>query len=168
MSSVKGFYLAQEGHVVNALPPQSISGGKSALAVNMANYAHLSLIIAAGALASGATAVELFSCTNEAGANAVAQSFNYWSQAAGGAGNDVFQAGSAANSGRTFVASGSFAPAAVANGLIVIELDAAALPQGSPYVLLTLTDGADADYYCVIAELSGGRFTGDESPTVTV
>jgi len=167
MSSAKGFYVAQEGHVVSLLPPASASGGATGLIFNLKTYAHASIIIQAGALAGGATAIQLYSCTSEAGAGAAAQAFDYFFQSAAGAGNDVFAPGAIANSGRTNVASGSFAPANTANTVFVIELDAAQLPQGSPYVKLVLTDTAEADYYSAIAILSGGRFTGDESLTVT-
>ncbi len=46
---MQGANLAEVCHLVNALPPQNISGGKTAQAFSMAGAEHVSIVIAFGA-----------------------------------------------------------------------------------------------------------------------
>src|SRR5579871_2566453 len=87
---MNGVNLGVAGHIANILPPQSISGGKTAQAFSLKNAEHASSFIAFGASAAPPTAIILNRCTSAAGANPIAQpSFQYWYQTAGGAGNDI-------------------------------------------------------------------------------
>jgi hypothetical protein len=158
--SVNGFYAAQEGHLVNILPPQNISGGATAQVFNMEGYRHASIIVQLGAQAAANTKILVNACTGASGDGAVAVPFNIFTQETAGVANDVLSV-------RTPVTATGYTPSPNANIFYVIELDADALPQGSPYVQLEITNGANANFASAVAVLSGGRFVGDQSPSAT-
>jgi hypothetical protein len=176
---MKGFNIAEAGHVVNLLPPQNITGDSSATPINpafsMKNYKHASILIAFGAEATqDATNLILYLCSSAAGASPIAIPFNCYTQAAGGAGNDVLT-GIQNVPATGLVLSGTNAPA---NGLIVIEIDANELEAatGAPlggslgvdsYVGIGLGSPAAADFAAILVVLSGARFANVASPTVT-
>lgn len=158
--SVKGFYTAQEGHVVSILSPQSISGGVTATPFHLKNNAHADIVIQLGAQAAANTKILLNACTNAAGAGATAIPFDIFTQETAGNLNDV-------TSGRTPVTAAGYTPTANANTFYIVSIDAASLPQGSPYLQLQITNGANANFASAVAILSGGRNTSDQSLTVT-
>lgn len=158
--SAKGFWAAQDGHVVNILPPVDITGGKVAQAFSMGTYAHVSIILQVGVSAAAFTKILVNACTDAAGDNATAIPFNLFKQETAGAANDVL-------SGLNVIPATGYTPSAADGIFYVIELDAAALPQGSPYVQLDLTNGANSVIASAVAVLSAGRNTSDQSPTVT-
>jgi hypothetical protein len=158
---MKGFVVAQQGHVVNALPPVSASGGKTAQAFSMADYQHATIIISLGAQAAQMTSIVVNECTSAAGAGATAIPFNVFKQEVSGASDDVLGA-------LTAETSAGFQPSANANIFYVIELDAQALDAGYDYVQVVLANGANVDLAAVIVVLSGARFAEDQSPTVCV
>lgn len=177
---MNGFSIAEAGHVAVLLPPQSISAGSSATPINpafsMKNYKHASILIIAGAEATqDATTLLVYLCSSAAGANPVAIPFNYYFQAAGGAGNDVLGSIQNATAAGVVLSAADWPP----NGLIVIEIDANEL-EGATGVPLANSLGVDSyigiglgaptavDLACVVAVLSGARFANVSSPSVTV
>src|SRR5579864_7935827 len=91
---MNGFNVSEAGHVAVLLPPQNITGASSAAPINpafsMKGYNHASILIAFGAEATqDATTLLLYLCTSAAGGTPIAIPFNYYFQAAGGAGADV-------------------------------------------------------------------------------
>lgn len=176
---MNGFNIAEQGHVATLLPPQNITGASSAAPINpafsMQNYKHASILIILGAEATqDATTLLLYLCNSAAGGSPVAIPFNAYVQAAGGAGNDVL--GSVINVPKTgLVLSAANAPA---NGLIVIEIDANELEAATggalggslgvdSYIGVGLGSPAAADFAAVVVVLSGARYSGVASPTVT-
>ncbi|MGO9641507.1 MAG: hypothetical protein ACLP1Y_09420 [Candidatus Acidiferrales bacterium] len=153
---MKGFVVAQEGHVVVPLYPVSTSGGKSCQAFSMKKYQHASIIIARGAQAAQETSVVLNACTDASGDNPTAIPFNVFHSITTAV--DTLGA-------KTAVTASGYQPAATASMFDVIELDAQALPDGSEYVQVVIANGANADIDCVIAILSGARYAEDQSPT---
>jgi hypothetical protein len=173
-----GFNVSEAGHVAVILPPVSILGGSGLInpAFSMKNYKHASILIASGAEPTQDTATITVSlCSTAAGAGAVAIPFNYYFQAAGGAGNDVLSAIQNATAAGITLAVGDWPP----NGLIVIEIDANELESASvggalagslgvdSYIGLTINCPAAVDMACVMVVLSGARFQNVSSPTVT-
>lgn len=153
----KGFYTAQDGHLVNVLAPVDITGGKTGAVFSMADYAHVSIVIQVGVSAAAFTKILVNACTDAGGDGATAQAFNIFTcETAAG---DVL-------SGRTAVTSAGYTPSANDGIFYVIELDAAALPQGSPYVQLSLTNGSNSVIASALAILSGSRYANDQSATV--
>jgi hypothetical protein len=155
----KGFYSTQDGHWVPLIFPMNITGGKTAPAFAMKNYAHVSIVILIGANPGAPTGISVYACTDAAGDGAVAIPFTIFT----GETSDVD------------ILSGpiplNFVGSPVSGNpdiFYVIELDAAQLPQGNPYVQLRITNGANADFASAIALLSGPRYSEDQSPTVLV
>ena len=177
---MNGFSLAEAAHVAVILPPQSISADSSGTpinpAVSMKNYKHVSFLIIPGAEATqDATTLIVYLCSSAAGAGATAIPFNYYFQAAGGAGNDVLGGIQNAPSTGVVLSVANFPP----NGLIVIEMDANELEAAGVGGVLAGSLGVDSyvgiglgaptaiDYASVVAVLSGARYAGVKSPTVT-
>lgn len=176
---MNGFNISEAGHVAVILPPKSISGGTGLInpAFAMQNYKHASILIASGAEATQDTlTITLSLCSSAAGAGATAIPFNYYFQAAGGAGNDVLGSIQNATSAGITLAAGDWPP----NGLIVIEIDANELEAAGvggalagslgvdSYLGLTINSPSAVDYACVMVVLSGSRYADVGSPSVTV
>ncbi len=177
----QGFNISEAGHVAVLLPPQNVTGDSSASPINpafsMKGYKHASILIVFGAEATQeATTLLVYLCSSAAGAGAVAIPFNYYFQAAGGAGNDVLGSINNAPATGLVLAVGN----APANGLIVIEIDANELQSASvggvldgslgvdSYVGIGFGAPAAADYATVLVVLSGARESYVGSPSVTV
>jgi hypothetical protein len=158
--SAKGFFAAQDGHIVSVLSPQNISGGVTGQLFNMESYHHASIIIQLGAQAAAAIKILLNACTDSSGDGATAQPFRIFTQETAGTANDVL-------STKQSVLAAGYTPSGNANIFYVIEIDADELPAGSPFVQLQITNGANVDYASAVAVLSGGRYTGDQSATAT-
>jgi hypothetical protein len=185
---MNGIPLAEAGHFVNALPPVSISGGKTAQAFSMKGAEHVSIYISFGVMGSAVpTSIVVNQCTNAAGANPVAlASFRYWYQLLGGAGNDILNGAAQALSNApslppnwTTSASGitSF-PTTVANLVYVIEIDSAELMTPTvnvvgtvveyPYLQVVIADSGNTTYAQVTAILTGLRFAYNVGNSQTV
>jgi hypothetical protein len=176
---MQGFNVSEEGHAAVILPPQSISGGSGLInpAFSMKGYKHASILIASGAEATqDAATITLSLCSTAAGANPFAIPFNWYFQALGGAGNDVLSTIQNATAAGITLAAGDWPP----NGLIVIEIDVDELHSASvggvlagslgvdSYVGITIGSPAAVDMACVMVVLSGARYGGVSSPSVTV
>ena len=166
MTARGGFVTAEMGHVVQILPAVDITGGKICQAFSMANYQHATIIISVGVSAAAWTAILLQagSATAAIGvnvANAVALPFAIYKQETSGANNDVLGARVAkTTSGETSVSAND-------NIFYVIEVDAAELPDGKPYLQLSLTNGVNSVIASAVAILSGARHSALQSATVT-
>lgn len=156
---MKGFTIAQGGHVVQALAPVSTSGGKTAQAFSMKKYQHASIILLRGVQAAQSTSIVVNACSDASGDNPVAIPFNVFK--AETTNSDVLGP-------KVAVAAAGFQPTGTSGTFYVIELDASELPDGKPYVQVVETNGANADLAAVVAVLSGARFEEDQSPSETV
>jgi hypothetical protein len=161
----KGFQISQDAHVVGVLPPVDITGGARSQAVKMANHNHLTFLIQIGvsAAAPGAITVEAGSATAAVGSTVTgntAITFDVYKQETTGADHDVLGT-------RVAATTAGFTPPATDNIFYVVEIDADALPAGKPYVQLVLGDTVNSVIASAIAVLSGARYAGDQSATVT-
>jgi hypothetical protein len=161
----KGFYIAEDAHVVNVLPPVDITGGTTSQAVKMANHGHVTFLlqIGASAAAPGAVTVQAGTATAAVGAavaGAAALTFKVYKQETAGAANDVLGA-------KVSAPVGGFTPAATDGIFYVIEVDADDLPSGKPYVQLALANTTNSVIASAIAVLTGGRYQHASSETVT-
>ncbi len=159
----RGFFVAQEGHVVNILPPANTAAGVSSQAFNVKNAAHVSILLQFGALAEAPGAFTVNAGSDLAMAGAVAIPFNLFKQETSGAANDVL-------STRIAEAATGYAPPDISDIFYVLEIDADTLPAGSPYLQLVLAPAAvttDTNLGSAIAILSGLRFAEDQGLTVT-
>lgn len=153
---MQGITIAEQGHFVNALPPQDISGGVTADVFSMENYGHASIIVAIGTSAAAFTKIIVNECTDFAGSNATAIAFNYYEETTA-AGDTLSAKNSATTAGVT--------PSANDSIFYVIELDARELSDGYGFVQVQLTNGTNSVIASVGVVLSGSRYGNPESAT---
>ena len=158
---MKGFVIAEQGHVVNILPPVDITGGKTAQAFAMKESGHVSILLSVGVSAAAFTKILVNECTDASGDNPVAIPFALYAQETAGASHDVLGA-------RQQIAATGYTPSANDGIFYVIEIDASELADGSEYIQLQLTNGSNSVIASAIAVLSGARFAGVSSGTATV
>lgn len=163
---MKGFTLSEQGHVVNILPPVDVTGGKvGCQAFSMANYQHATILVQIGVSAAAFTKiiVSAGSATAAIGAvvtGAVALPFTIYTQETAGADKDVLSA-------KTAVLAAGYTPSAADGIFYAIEIDATELPDGKPWVQLSMTNGANSVIASAVVILSGARFSNAQSATVT-
>lgn len=153
---MKGFNIAEMGHVVNILPPIDITGGVTGDVFSMENYGHATIIVQVGVSAAAFTKILVNECTSLAAAGATAIAFNYYAETT--AAGDTLSALTAATSA-------GVTPSANDTIFYVIELDASELSDGSNFVQLQLTNGTNSVIASAVAILSGSRYAGTLSPT---
>lgn len=153
----KGFYSAQAGHWVPLLYPVDETGGKTLKAFSMALYAHASILLTIGVSAAAPGAITVNACTDAAGDSPTAIPFNIFK----GETTDADTLGV-----RTAITSAGYTPPATDKIFYVIEIDAADLPQGSPYIQVAEADATNSVIASAAALLSGPRQACDQSATV--
>jgi hypothetical protein len=156
---MKGFVIAEQAHVAMGLYPISANGLTTLDAVNMENYGHLTAIVATGALNGADLVVTASASTNNAAGGAEVIPFHYYQETT--ASTDVL--GARVLNSTTAL---TFGNSAVNNQFAVVELDAAELPEGKPWVNLNLNGAATTTPTAVTYILSGSRYAGAQSPTV--
>ena len=148
-------YLAYYGHVVNALPPIDINGGKNSDVWSMENYSHATIVIQMG-VTGGTSAITLEECDNFTPDDSTAIAFDYYPEVT--AAGDVMSP--------VQVATSSGFTSSVNNSIFyVIEFDATNLTDGYPNMRVVFaTPGASVIASCVVL-LSGSRFASIASAT---
>ena len=152
----KGFYAAQEGHFVNALPPVDISSGKLSDVWSMAKHQHCTILILVGASAAAFTKIILQACDDFVPTNTTDIPFTLFSEETA-AGDTLGAKEAVAAAGKT--------PSANDNIMYAIEVDASELPDGKPNLRVSLTNGVNSVIASVLAILSGSRYAEDQSAT---
>ena len=155
MSHGKGITIAEECHIVNALPPVDIgAAAKTSDYFSMANYAHASIIVTMGAVGNDTT-ITLFEATTIGPAAETVIGFDLY--------QEVTAAGDTLGA-RTATAVGGFATGTNTGTIHVIEIDASELTDGYPYLAVKTTNAAAA-LISVVAILSGTRYQSAVTPT---
>lgn len=156
---MKGFNIAEEGHVAIGCYPISANGLTTLDAINMEGYAHLSAVIVTGATNGGDVTVTAYNSTNASAGSAAVIAFNYYIETT--ASTDVLGA-------RTLNSTTAltFTNSSISNQFAVVEIDASELADGKNWVNLTLSGATTTTPICVMYVLSGARYAGPESPTV--
>ena len=156
--SAKGFYLAQEGHVVPLILPADITGGKLSPAFSLGAWAHVSILLSIGVSAAAPGAITLNACTDATGANPVAIPFDIFTCETSN--TDVLGP-------RVPLTAAGYVPSPNDGIFYVIELDAAKLAVlGKSYLQLAIANGVNSVIASAVAILSAGRFGGESSATV--
>jgi hypothetical protein len=150
------FFAAQDGHIVNALPPIDITGGKDSDVWTMKNYAHCTIIVQIGVSAAAFTKIILQACDDFTPSNTTDIAFRQYAEETA-LGDTLSVVAAVAATGTT--------PNAADNIMYVIEIDAAELPAGKPCLRLHLTNGANSVIASAVAILSGSRFAKDANAT---
>ena len=122
----------------------------------MENHSHATIIVQVGVSAAAFTKIIVNECTSfaAAGATAIAHAIYKEETAAG----DTLGA-------RTAVAAAGTTPSANDTIFYVIEIDAAELSDGSPFIQLSLTNGANSVIGSAVAILTGSRYANEQSAT---
>ncbi len=159
-----GFNVSEAGHVVNVIPPVDGNAGApvTAQGFHMKGHAHASIIVQIGVSAAAATSIILVSSTAVTAGTTTQLPFRYYSQTTAGKSNDVVTGPTIA-----VAATGIATPTAADGVFYVIELDAAELPDGQPYLQLQVTCAASGFLLSAVAILSGARNAYQGSATIT-
>jgi hypothetical protein len=153
---MKGFHIAEEGHVVCLLLPHELNGNAHKTdIISLKDYSHIDFIIITGAGGTAATVTVEKNPALVAGSE-VAIAFKYYAELTGS--GDVLDRA-------TDAGVGGFALAATANIMYVISVDAAELGEDYTGIDLNFTDPAAGLVACVVAVLSGARYAQESSVT---
>lgn len=156
MSGSKGIVVAEDLHVVNALPPIDINvSAQNSDVWSMANHSHASIIVQFG-VTGAATTITVEECDDFTPTNSTAILFPSYSETT--ASGDTLGARTATPA--TGLSSGT-------NNSIffVIEIDASQLTDGFPNLRVALTDPGSATLANVVVILSGPRYAQESSAT---
>jgi hypothetical protein len=151
-------FLSENAKILTVLQPDAdrYDSDPASDIVFMGDHDHVTFILAEGAGGTGTTVITVEECTDNAGTGAAAIAFKYREMAT----IDVLGA-------MTDAAAAGFTTTAGANKVIVIEVPAASLSDGSPYVRVQTTESVDGAVDAgMIAILSGGRYKGASLPSV--
>jgi len=152
---MSGFYLSQMGHVVNVLPPVDITGGATTGVVfSMEDHSHASVILQFGVTGASCN-VTVEEC--DAFSPSLHPDITF----------DVYKEEAAAGDTLSGVTSAATLATSTNNGIMyVIEIEAAQLSEGYPYVRLNWSNPGAVTLASAVAILSGARHASDQSPTV--
>ena len=146
------FVLAEMGKPVVGVAPVDIGGAaKTSDYFSMENYSHASILIVCGLIGNAAT-ITLFQSDDSSGSTSAAIAFKYYQVTAGVTG------------ARTTATTAGFSTGTDANAMFIIELDAADLAEGYPWVTVKTTNAA-ANVIAIIPILSGARYAQDVPPS---
>lgn len=151
------FVAAQDGHIVNILPPVDITGGKDSDVFSMAKHGHASIGIQIGVSAAAFTKIILQACDDFTPSNTTDIAYRMYKEETA-AGDTLSAVEAVAATGKT--------PSANDNIMYWIEIDADELPDGKPNLRLHLTNGANSVIASAVAILSEARYSGDQNDTV--
>lgn len=168
---MQGYNVAEAGHIVQVLPPVSISGGKTGTRFHMKNAQHVSILVMIGAMAAVPTAMLVKVCKDSSGTGATAIGYRYYKSKSNGASVDQTSPPIVATA--SGVTSFDNAP----NQFFVIEIDAAEIDATGdasqttdyPWIEWSITDSGNVTIVGVAAILSGQRYAaqGANQPTAT-
>ena len=146
--------LAEQGHIVNILPPQDVAAGLSSDVFSMKNASHVTIIVQCGATDADAGNITIEECDDFTPTNDTAISFNHYKEET--AAGDTLGA-------RTYAA--AIDVSANDNTTYVIEIDADELSEGYPNLILKWSACGGATYASAVAILSGYAYQGKDQPT---
>lgn len=154
-----GITVAEEAHVVNALPPVDVNGAVwDTDYFSLEKYQHATIILTLG-VTGAATTVTVLEASDSSGTGATAIAFDLASETT--AAGDTLGA-------LTATASTGFATSTNDNITYVIEIDAQQLTDGKPWLKVHGTDPSAATLVSCVAVLSGARYQGPTTPTAIV
>lgn len=154
---MQGINLAEQGHLVNVLPPVDITGGKTGDRFSLGKYGKATIVVQVGVSASAFTKIIVKECDQASGGNANAIAFNVYKEET--AAGDTL-------GGRTSVDTAGLTPSANDNIMYVIDVDARELSDGFPFIEVELTNTSNSVIASVLAILTGARHGSEQSPTV--
>jgi hypothetical protein len=173
--SAKAFWVSQDGHLCAVIQPASYSAAIAGKRFSMAEWAHVSILLALGASGGPIGAITVNVYNAETGGSGVAIGYRLIKYEQGSAPFDVQTNNAANNNTAVFnVASTGYTPgSSIADSMYIIELDAADLlaANNGTYVEVDIAVGSlgtTAQLLAGLAVLSSGRITGDQTASVQV
>ena len=157
----RGFNIAEEGHVVQLVTAENVSGGVTSQVFSMSRAAKCCILLGFGAESAAEGNLQLFACTDTTGATKIAIPYDLYKQETSGTANDVLSA-------RTPVPATGYALPGTAGTFYVLHVQADQLPQGYPELQLDIPDGSNTDFASAFAVLTGVRYQGVSNQTVIV
>lgn len=154
---MKGINIAEQLHVVNILPPQSIDAAVTSDVFSLANHAHATIIVTCGATNADAGNITIEECDDFTPTNDTAIAFTYY--------KEETAAGDTLSAKQTAAADTGIDVSANDNTTYVIEIDAAQLTDGYPNLYLKWSIPGGATLVSAVAVLSGARYAGSENAT---
>jgi hypothetical protein len=148
---MRGMLIAEQAHVVNVIPPIDITGGKAGDRFSLAKWQHATIIVQIGVSAAAFTKILVNACTAATGGSSAAIAYRLYSEETD-AGDTLGAKEEVAATGKT--------PSANNNIMYVIEIDATELPDGSPWIELSLTNTSNSVIASAVAILTGARYAG--------
>ena len=150
-----------ERHGIVFVSKPADSGGSAVTgdSINMGKYAHVTFLVQHGALTGGANVLTVKSGATD-GTQTTSETFYYRLADAdqGGAGADNYAAWQSSSS-LTLTA------ATYDNKLLIIEMDAAALTDGQPFLTIEESGVANPGLISIVAILSEPRYAAHDMPT---
>lgn len=171
--SSKGFYIPQDGHIVQMINVHDFAGhDTNGHIVSMENYNHLTIIVSMGVSPRAAAVITIESCSNLAAydvapTTATKIPFSYQAVIVSGivAGNDVFGVRTAVAVADTGIIPVAGTPD---NVMYVIDLDSSQLVSGDKGFRIDIVAPGAAMIASVIGILSGSRYASEQSASATV
>ena len=154
---MKGTTIAEQYHVVNILPPQSIVAAVTSAVFTLKNHAHATIIVTCGATDADAGYLTIEECDDFTPAKDTAIDFHYYAEET--AAGDTLGARTKA------AAATGIDVSANDNITYVIEIDASELSDGYPNLILKWSIPGGATLVSAVAILSGSRYSGAENST---
>ena len=151
-----GINLAEEGHIVHVYPSADPAGVVAGDVFSMENAGHVTIMILKGA--GSAATVTIEECTGFGGAGNTAIGFDYYLESSA-AGDTLATKATAGTGGVAF--------GAISGVMMIIELDASQLSDGSGFVLVNM-DSVGASQVCIAAVLSGWRYQEDQGQSAII
>jgi hypothetical protein len=165
MSSTRGFYLPQDGHLVSLIIPKDLNiGAINSAVIRMQKYNHASIIVSYGVASRAAGVITIESCSDMTPTVHTPITFSYYQciTAFGSANDDVLSA----IQNVTVPATGLIPAAAITGCFYVIELDSEHLTAGHIGFRACFAACGAASIASAICILSGTRYAVDQSATV--
>lgn len=146
---MKGIVLAEQGHIVNVIPPIDITGGVNGDRFNLRNYKHATIIVQIGVSAAAFTKIIVRECNAASSGTATDIAFKLRSEETD-SGDTLGAVEAVAAAGKT--------PSANNNIFYVIEIDAEELTEGFDWIEVALTNGVNSVIASAVAILTGARY----------
>jgi hypothetical protein len=176
--SAKGFWVTQDGHLANLLPPVSAGAAVKTTRFSLAQYNHASIILQFGAASGPCGVVTLLAYAAETGGTGVAIPFRLVKFENASGPYDVPTNDASTNNSIFYETTSGFTPGQIssediANAMYVLEVEAADLlaAGNGTYLELDIAVGSMGSYaqlMSALAVLTGGRVTGDETASAQI
>ena len=148
--------IAEECHVVNILPPQSIAGAVNSDVFSMKDASHATIIVTAGATNADAGNITIEECDDFTPTTSTAIVFSYYAETT--AAGDTLGSRTAATVAGIDVSAND-------NITYIIEIDAEELTEGYPNLRLAWSAPGGATLVSAVVVLSGLAYQGDQTRT---